>query len=132
MSEELKLSRPIESHCCKAMENCESVEIEKRRIGGKERWMWEQEKKSGKVDANEIAFCPYCGADLNRRTQQPNEPLTLEELREMDGEPVWVESHGASFTHGDGWYISANKFHLSGYGKTWLAYRRPPEAGGKE
>lgn len=22
---------------------------------------------------------------------QPNEPLTLEELREMDGEPVWVE-----------------------------------------
>lgn len=22
---------------------------------------------------------------------QPNEPLTLEELREMDGDPVWVE-----------------------------------------
>ena len=22
---------------------------------------------------------------------QPNEPLTLEQLREMDGEPVWVE-----------------------------------------
>ena len=22
---------------------------------------------------------------------QPNEPLTLEELREMDGQPVWVE-----------------------------------------
>lgn len=22
---------------------------------------------------------------------QPNEPLTLEELREMDGEPVWVD-----------------------------------------
>ncbi len=29
------------------------------------------------------------------RTQpdnQPNEPLTLEELREMDGQPVWMES----------------------------------------
>lgn len=23
--------------------------------------------------------------------QQPNDPLTLEELREMDGEPVWIE-----------------------------------------
>ena len=25
---------------------------------------------------------------------QPNEPLTLDELREMDGEPVWVEEVG--------------------------------------
>lgn len=23
--------------------------------------------------------------------QQPNDPLTLEELREMDGEPVWID-----------------------------------------
>lgn len=31
---------------------------------------------------------------------QPNEPLTLEELREMDGEPVWVKSK-----HFTGWGI---------------------------
>ena len=28
---------------------------------------------------------------LQSTLTQPNEPLTLEELREMDGEPVWVE-----------------------------------------
>ena len=26
----------------------------------------------------------------NRRAQQPNEPLTLDELRKMDGDPVWI------------------------------------------
>lgn len=37
-------------------------------------------------------FCPVCGRNLyNRRYQEPNEPLTLEQLREMDGEPVWCE-----------------------------------------
>ena len=29
--------------------------------------------------------------DNNVPTKAPNEPLTLEQLREMDGEPVWVE-----------------------------------------
>ena len=30
------------------------------------------------------------GKDNNVPTKAPNEPLTLEQLREMDGEPVWV------------------------------------------
>lgn len=47
--------------------------------------------------------CPECGAILpgadtpegaikqwNRRVDPPNDPLTLEELREMDGESVWI------------------------------------------
>ena len=33
--------------------------------------------------------------ELERRTAtEANDPLTLEDLREMDGEPVWVEYHG--------------------------------------
>lgn len=28
----------------------------------------------------------------NRRYEPPNEPLTLDELRQMDGDPVWVTS----------------------------------------
>ena len=31
----------------------------------------------------------------------PNDPLTLEELRDMDGEPVWVERPG----YGKGWAL---------------------------
>lgn len=68
----------------------------------------------------------------------PNAPLTLEELREMDGEPVWLTPLGEDFE--DGWYIiiSIDKQRLhcfqlysmlffEHYGKTWLAYRRKPE-----
>ena len=80
---------------------------------------------------------------------QPNEPLTLEELREMNGEPVWVKRlKGLSVCDTD-WAVV--EFRLEpdvkhdkirvwwpgsevedtpsedDYGKTWLAYRRPPE-----
>ena len=73
----------------------------------------------------------------------PNEPLTLDELREMDGEPVWIVEH-PDWGH---WELSADAedyladrdqdfyalkhddpegrygLHVLG----WLAYRRPPE-----
>lgn len=71
--------------------------------------------------------------------QAPNDPLTLEELREMDGEPVWCECKDAPKYNG--WYlvnasertlqIARNKRYSisrsaikSGF---WLAYRRRPE-----
>ena len=76
----------------------------------------------------------------------PNEPLTLEELREMDGEPVWCKwllPEDRAIEQGK-WFIviSGDKAGLEikgpaeygchfckidDYGKTWLAYRRPPE-----
>lgn len=34
--------------------------------------------------------CPLCYADKQRHHAPPNDPLTPDELREMDGEPVWV------------------------------------------
>lgn len=77
---------------------------------------------------------------------QPNEPLTLEQLREMDGEPVWCKwllSEDRSIEQGK-WFIviSGDKEGLEikrpaeygchfckidDCGKTWLAYRRPQE-----
>ena len=68
----------------------------------------------------------------------PNAPLTLEELREMDGEPVYmVDLTGRTLWNqwiifenstddgfipmGGGWFGAEN------YGKTWLTYRRKPE-----
>ena len=72
-----------------------------------------------------------------------NEPLTIEQLREMDGEPVWLVEH-PDWGH---WELSADAedyiadrdqdfyglkhddpagqcgLHVLG----WLAYRRPPE-----
>lgn len=70
--------------------------------------------------------------------EPPNAPLTLEELREMDGEPVWVRNHcsGAcicrvislsdeNFTHFSDGGLCENK----SYRTYWTAYRRKPEEG---
>lgn len=68
--------------------------------------------------------------DKNIPTKEPNEPLTLEELREMDGEPVWLELEMA-------WALVEVKpnggvmFHGNDFTRTfsycWDTYRRPPE-----
>lgn len=73
----------------------------------------------------------------------PNDPLTLEDLREMAGEPVWamlrIPTNGVKC----GWalvdtrhgYATAQQrwtnwtLWYDEYGKTWLAYRRKPEEG---
>ena len=64
-------------------------------------------------------------------TQPSNEALTLEELRGMDGEPVFVQWTDNRIL--PRWYIvGCYEWNLmdfdafEDYGK-WLAYRRPPE-----
>jgi hypothetical protein len=59
----------------------------------------------------------------------PDEPLTPEQLREMDGEPVWVEQQaawGLVEVHKNRVYIIGLDFE-SGYSLHWNIYRRPPE-----
>ena len=69
----------------------------------------------------------------------PNEPLTIEQLRERDGEPVWIANPDA-LEYGrwgivDGVYQAEDDqvlmlrgdYSCHYYGKTWLAYRRPSE-----
>ncbi|MDD3230827.1 MAG: hypothetical protein PHE09_16665 [Oscillospiraceae bacterium] len=83
-------------------------------------------------------------AELNCYATPENKPLTVDELRKMDGEPVWIPIPDGS-GYGD-WAIvdigaqtellkavGLDAAHEEcNYGKTWLAYRRPPEAGEKE
>ncbi len=69
----------------------------------------------------------------------PNDPLTLEELREMDGEPVWIipicGSGGfCTWMLVDAEYELCREAHgemavFENCGKTWLAYRYKPEEG---
>ena len=66
--------------------------------------------------------------------EEPNEPLTFAELREMEGEPVWVEHNNGGewlVIHWDyvGRITTAHKACLLDYeyGRTWLAYRHPLE-----
>lgn len=65
----------------------------------------------------------------------PNEPLTADELREMDGEPVWVELTEPTVGKKSGWALVYNDgsgaavqrwtspLWYNEYGKTWIAYR---------
>ena len=69
----------------------------------------------------------------------PNEPMTIQQLREMDGEPVWIVDIGPHKWYGPGWAIvdrdnclvrtakNWNPVFFERYGERWLAYRRPPE-----
>lgn len=72
----------------------------------------------------------------------PNDPLTLEELREMDGEPVWIQHLGENkdsrwriikYSTDAGLHVEdsypALYYGWDTYGWLWNAYRRKPEEG---
>lgn len=89
-----------------------------------------------------IKFCPVCGSPLSDPT-----PLTLEQLRGMDGEPVFTKTIGVVgsgrwelIVFDDHWLycktahedykITLIEFKNT-YGKTWLAYtHKPKDCGG--
>ena len=58
-----------------------------------------------------------------------NKSLTLDELRKMDGEPVWlVNQNGGRWVIMSGAYLWDSRKNAD-YGKTWLAYRQKQEEG---
>ena len=77
---------------------------------------------------------------LKREDVKFGDPLTLEQLRKMDGKPVWVDFTGSKIEREPGWfilkYMQGQEAHLVGkvntyrayecYGKTWIAYAYPP------
>lgn len=66
------------------------------------------------------------------------QPLTLEQLREMDGKPVWVVINGSCFcavvsrlNRNDAkevLFTTGQGFSASSYNKTWTAYAHKPKA----
>jgi hypothetical protein len=77
------------------------------------------------------SFCPECGRPTD---WSPNDPLTLDELRKMGGEPYWHVGlqEDSPPPH---WSILDAHFaqHIEdyGYGERWLAYRRKPKEDAK-
>lgn len=82
--------------------------------------------------------------DHFREVTKKVEPLTLDELRQMDGEPVWCEIyikgqpsfygivHGETvtgFISGDDKPANLAITNVGAYGLAWLAYRQKPEDG---
>lgn len=87
-------------------------------------------------------------AAWNRRAQPTNEPLTMEQLREMGYEWVWVERIGngelpksvLKYINGYGYVLAKHQkvkicdicLFFDDYGKTWLAYRQKPEGSDRD
>ena len=87
--------------------------------------------------------CGYRSAlrqqDHFREVTKKVEPLTLEELRKMDGEPVycveitgreeWLFRRDGGFADMYGEFTSDDFMVWDNYGKLWWCYRQKPEDG---
>ncbi len=97
--------------------------------------------------ANQIIDAFDLAPEVEIETMMPNDPLTLEQLREMDGEPVWIAPVKGKCKITARWMLISG-YHLEkdiylftpnsnilqgyngkSYGKMWLAYRHKPEDG---
>lgn len=106
------------------------------------------EQLQKQIDAHEMAISALRQESVTNRNGL-NDPLTLDELRKMDGEPVWTVTIGLSDS--GRWELCAceticacplhkvlrcvtatgecTDYEFDTCGKTWLAYRQKPEEG---
>ena len=95
-------------------------------------------------EALDMAISALLQQEHFREVTKKVEPLTMEELRQMDGEPVWCEIyikgqspfygivHGENvtgFIPGDDKPSNLAITNVGAYGLAWLAYRQKPEEG---
>ena len=76
---------------------------------------------------------------LRQQDARKNDPLTMDELREMDGEPVycveitgreeWLFRRDGGFADMYGEFTSDDFMVWDNYGKLWWCYRQKPEEG---
>lgn len=69
-----------------------------------------------------------------QQAAEKNDPLTLDELRQMGGQPVWIDDWIEPY---NGWELSEDASDyfegrdVKKYGSAWVAYRRPPKEDAK-
>ena len=102
---------------------------------------WAQGHKCTLRDGEAAEYHSMFAAMLEE--SMPNDPLTIEQLREMDGEPVYVVPVNEFSELGKWCVLSVDDsddyscalvpgtdcwcWRFEAYGEQWLAYRRPPE-----
>ena len=89
------------------------------------------------LEALDMAISALQQQDVTGKDVWKNDPLTLDELRKMDGEPVYI--HSDTFPGDCGWrvvkkdsvldiqFTDGDCFLFTFYGKSWIAYRRKPQ-----
>ena len=91
------------------------------------------------IDALDMAISALRQQDHFREATKKVEPLTLDELRQMDGEPVycveitgreeWLFRRDGGFADMYGEWTSDDFMSWDNYGKLWWCYRQKPEEG---
>ena len=91
------------------------------------------------IDALDMAISALRQEDHFREVTKKVEPLTLDELRQMEGQPVYIAEDTEywaivnSFDQAGVYLLSYGNpddyGYFGFYGKTWLAYRQKPEEG---
>ena len=72
--------------------------------------------------------------DRDRQNKNPK-PLTIEELRKINGEPVWLDGFEWRVCYGTSTFRGSEYLEtgmgcgipLDGYGQTWFGYRNKPK-----
>ena len=90
-------------------------------------------------EALDMAISALREQDVADKDVGNNEPLTLDELRKMDGEPVycveitgrqeWLFRRDGGFADMYGEFTSDDFMSWDNYGKLWWCYRQKPEEG---
>lgn len=95
--------------------------------------LWKHEEEMSLAACNEAC---RMGADALRAQQEREnpKPLTLDELRKMDGEPVWIDDldegfHGWELSSDASDYFEGESRTVESYGTRWVAYRYKPKGG---
>ena len=88
-------------------------------------------------EALDMAISALRQQDVADKDVGKNEPLTLDELRQMEGQPVYIVENTEywaivnSFDQAGVYLLSYGNpddyGYFGFYGKTWLAYRQKPE-----
>ena len=88
-------------------------------------------------DVFDMAISALRQQDVPDKDVGKNEPLTLDELRKMDGEPVycveitgreeWLFRRDGGFADMYGEFTSDDFMSWDNYGKLWWCYRQKPE-----
>ena len=89
------------------------------------------------AEAHRVAISALRQQETVTDSHQLNEPLTLDELRQMDGEPVysveitgreeWLFRRDGGFADMYGEFTSDDFMSWDNYGKLWWCYRQKPE-----
>ena len=90
-------------------------------------------------EAVDMAISSLRQQDATDKDVWKNDPLTLDELRQMDGEPVycveitgreeWLFRRDGGFADMYGEFTSDDFMVWDNYGKLWWCYRQKPEEG---